>query len=70
MNAITNITVNLSEQDIKEIIANYVRHELPNAHVTAEDVNLNIISQEIGPQFNPYTVYRLKDVTVKCKMEG
>lgn len=69
MNIIKNITIELSGEDVKEIVTNYVRDIMRNSNVTTVDVLFNITKEEVGPQWNSYDKYYLKGVTVKCKME-
>lgn len=68
MNIIKNITIDLTEKDIKEIVAGYVGDKLRNDNVTAEDVKFNITTVETGPQMHPCIRHCLKGATVKCKM--
>lgn len=60
-----NITIDLSENDVKEIIADYLKRE--GYKVTTEDVNLSIGSKTKGYGMGEYEEYYFKAAYVKCK---
>ena len=60
-----NITIELSENDVKEIIADYLKRE--GYRVTAEDVSLSVGSRIEGYGMGEYEVNYFKAAYVKCK---
>lgn len=60
-----NITIEFSEEDVKEIIADYLSRE--GYKVTAEDVNLSVSSRIKGYGPGEYEEYYFKAAYVKYK---
>lgn len=69
MNIVKNITVNLSEDEVKAIIANYIRNELCYETVTAKDVSFDVGRRCVG--FGPieHDECYFAGAKVKCKLE-
>ena len=72
MNVIKNITVNLSEEDIRKIIANYIQHaniqQDLNTNVKPEDVTIKVKKEWRGYGPNEHYVYKCTGAEVKCKV--
>lgn len=60
-----NITIELSESDVKEIIASYLKNE--GYAVTSDNVNLSIGLRIKGFGMGEYEEAYFKAVYVKCK---
>ena len=69
MNIIKNITVNLSAEDVKEIIANHIRNELRYETVTAKDVSLDVGHRCVGYGPMEHDECYFAGAKVKCKLE-
>lgn len=65
MNIKKNITIELSENDVKEIIADYLNRE--GYGVTVDDVSLSVGSRIEGFGIGEYEVNYFKAAYVKCK---
>lgn len=60
-----NITIELSENDVKEIITDYLRRE--GYKVSVNDVNLSVDSRLEGFGMAEHEVNYFKGAYVKCK---
>lgn len=60
-----NITIELSEKDVKEIIADYLNKE--GYKIAVDDVNLSVGSRIEGYGMGEYEVNYFKAAYVKCK---
>jgi hypothetical protein len=60
-----NITIELSENDVKEIIADYLNKEGYN--VTTKDISLPIDKKMEGQGRGEHYVYYFKGACIKCK---
>ena len=69
MNVIKNITINLTEEDVKEIIAKYVTENMQCNNVTTNDVTLSIGTKCEGPYRMERDVPYFREATVRCKWE-
>jgi hypothetical protein len=69
MNVIKNITINLTAEDVKEIIAKYVRENMQCNNVTVDDVTLSIGTRSVGYGPMEHDEVYFREATVKCKLE-
>ncbi len=60
-----NITINLSEDDVKQVIADYLKRE--GYDVTTNDVSLSVGSRIEGYGMGEYSVEYFKGAYVNCK---
>lgn len=60
-----NITIELSENDVKEIVAEYLRTE--GYEVTTEDVKISVKQKLTGPRMNERYEPCFEAIYVKCK---
>lgn len=60
-----NITINLSEDDVKQVIANYLKRE--GYDVTVKDVSLSVGSRLVGYGMSEHSVNYFKGAYVNCK---
>ena len=58
------VTVVLTEQDVKEIIAEYANQFTGFGHVTADNVDLVVSSGEFGPPMATYTKPYFKECQI------
>lgn len=65
MNIKKNITIELSEEDVKNIIADYLNNDGYN--VTADDVVLSVDSKLEGYGPMEHIVNYFKGASIKCK---
>lgn len=59
-----NITIELLERDVQEIIANYLQEN--GYKVSSDDVMFSITSKTEGHYTNEHTVHYFKGVYIKC----
>lgn len=59
-----NITIELSEKDVQEIIATYLQEN--GYKVSSDDVMLSIASKTEGHHTNEHTVHYFKGAYIKC----
>lgn len=57
-------TVVLTEQDVKEIIAEYANQFTGFGHITVDNVKLIISSREVGPPMYPHTETYFKECQI------
>lgn len=62
----TNVTVNLSEDDVKQILADYV-HKKTGYEIRTDDVTLSVGSRIEGYGMGEYSVEYFKGAYVNCK---
>lgn len=67
MDIYKRMSITLTEQDVKEIIAEYVNQFTGFGHVTADNVELVVSSQEVGPPMAPYTKTYFKECVIKVE---
>lgn len=60
-----NITIELSENDVKEIVADYLNKDGYN--ITADDVRLDVGSRTKGYGMYEYEELYFKGAFIKCK---
>lgn len=63
-----NVTINLSTNDIKEILVDYLRKQGFSA--THADIRFNIGKELVGYGAGEYEVAAFKGAAVKCKKKG
>lgn len=69
MDLIKNITVNLSENDVKEIIAKHIKEHLGYVNITAEDVTLSVGMECVGYGPMEHDVPKFREAIVRCKLK-
>lgn len=69
MNVIKNITIDLTEKDVKEIIAKYVNENMQCNNVTVDDVTLSVGTRYEGYGPMEHEVVYFREATVRCKLE-
>lgn len=69
MNIDTNINVNLSPDEVKEIIAQYVKTKLPIYEAAASDVTLKVGQECVGYYKDEHYETRFYGATIKCKLK-
>ena len=65
MNIKKNITINLSEEEVKQVIADYLTRE--GYDVTAKDVSLSVGSRIEGYGMGEYSVEYFKGAYISCQ---
>ena len=60
-----NITIELSENEVKEIVAEYLRTE--GYEVTTEDVKISVKQKLVGPRMNERYEPCFEAIYAKCK---
>lgn len=69
MDIIRRMDVKLSEDDIKEIVAEKINNEMPNLNVKPEDVDIQVRSRSVGYGPSEHNELYLKGVTVHCNKD-
>ena len=65
MNIKKNITINLTEADIKEIIADYLKKE--GYSVEVDDISINVGMRTVGFYTDEHSEPYFRGIDVKCK---
>ena len=69
MHLTKNITVELSEDDIKEILVEYVRNTFKHVNCDVKDVTIKVERELQGYGLGEYHVCVCKGASVKCEFE-
>lgn len=68
MEFVKNITIELSDNDVKEIIALYIRESLPYDGVEAKDVTIKVANECRGYGMDEHQEACFKGASVICKI--
>ena len=68
MKIVKNIDVHLTEENVREIIADYINREIPNAKVTPKDVSSCMGTRTIGYFTDEHDETYFREAMVHCKM--
>ena len=69
MDIIRRMGVKLSEEDIKEIVAEKINNEMPNLNVKPEDVDIQVSSRCVGYYADEHIEPYFKGITVHCNKD-
>ncbi len=69
MNIIRRMDVKLSEEDIKEIVAEKINNEMPNLNVKPEDVEIQVSRRSVGYGASEHDEPYFKGITVHCNRD-
>ena len=69
MDIIRRLDVKLSEEDIKEIVAEKINNEMPILNIKPEDVEIQVSSRCVGYYADEYVEPYFKGITVHCNKD-
>lgn len=67
VNINTKITFTLSEDDVKQIVANYIMSHYGHKNITKENVELNVGSRCVGYYNDEHYEYYFKECVVRLE---
>ena len=68
MKIIKKIDVHLTEENVHEIIADYINKELPNTKVTSHDVSLSMGTRTVGYLMDEHDETYVREAVIRCKI--
>lgn len=68
MKHITSMDINLTERDVKIIIADTLRDQFPGYNIKPEDVTLSVCMDTVGFYMDEHQVPKFKGAVIHCSI--